>query len=603
MKKTGILFFCSSVFGISLLFAYIIQKPYTFSPGRTIKSSQINANFDTIYNEFNGRISGENLSDMLGGVKTLYDIWKYSDFITNDTSLFISDSQIPNKKYVDWKISLINSYPGNYPIQSSDIADWTITETKISNSAKILKTNEVLTLPTVSGNSGKYLKTDGSTLIWDTVVSGGTPGGNNNTVQFNYNGVFTGDDRLTWDSSLAQLTINGELKVNNYIYFDDAGYATFLGYQSGVSSSGTGNTAVGYQALKSVSIGSNNIAIGQQPLYSNTSGANNIAIGLKALYSNTTSSANIAIGFQSLFYSTGDNNTAVGYHSLYSNTTGVSNTAIGRDAGTYTSTSNPNQTTTQSVFVGTNTKSLNNGDTNEIVIGYNAVGQGSNTVVLGNDAITQTYLKGNVGIGVSSVPNILTVQQNSTTDPIADSWTTYPCDREHKDIVSQNISVLDKFKSIPIYKWKKKPLVSDNEVAIEVELKPDTQSETGINIPNKMIITKEFFDKNHQLKEKLKDDISVVVNKFEQKKQELIDRKSKLPKYTTERIGIMIDDPEVPQEILVVDENGNVQGIDLLGWIGYLHSALKEEISKREALEQRVSDLENRILKLENKLK
>ncbi|MCD5384477.1 MAG: DUF5011 domain-containing protein, partial [Candidatus Pacebacteria bacterium] len=40
----------------------------------------------------------------------------------------------------------------------------------------------------------------------------------------------------------------------------------------------------------------------------------------------------------------------------------------------------------------------------EIVIGYNATGIGSNSVVLGNDSITTTALKGNVGIG-TTVPD------------------------------------------------------------------------------------------------------------------------------------------------------------------------------------------------------
>jgi hypothetical protein len=39
---------------------------------------------------------------------------------------------------------------------------------------------------------------------------------------------------------------------------------------------------------------------------------------------------------------------------------------------------------------------LEDGDTNEIVIGNDAVGLGSNTIVLGNDDIITTALKGDV---------------------------------------------------------------------------------------------------------------------------------------------------------------------------------------------------------------
>lgn len=39
----------------------LISKPNTFAPSTTIDSSDVNANFDTIYNEFNGNISSANL--------------------------------------------------------------------------------------------------------------------------------------------------------------------------------------------------------------------------------------------------------------------------------------------------------------------------------------------------------------------------------------------------------------------------------------------------------------------------------------------------------------------------------------------------------------
>jgi hypothetical protein len=39
-----------------------INKPYTFSPNTTASSSQVNANFDTLYNDYNGGISAANLA-------------------------------------------------------------------------------------------------------------------------------------------------------------------------------------------------------------------------------------------------------------------------------------------------------------------------------------------------------------------------------------------------------------------------------------------------------------------------------------------------------------------------------------------------------------
>ena len=40
-----------------------ISKPYTFSPNTSAASSEVNANFDTIYNDHNGGISAANLAD------------------------------------------------------------------------------------------------------------------------------------------------------------------------------------------------------------------------------------------------------------------------------------------------------------------------------------------------------------------------------------------------------------------------------------------------------------------------------------------------------------------------------------------------------------
>jgi hypothetical protein len=98
-------------------------------------------------------------------------------------------------------------------------------------------------------------------------------------------------------------------------------YSNTTGYQ---------NTASGDAALYSNTTGYQNTASGFQALYSNTTGVENTAGGLQALYSNTTGSRNTASGFLALFYNTtGDNNTAVGYSALTANTTGEFNVAVG----------------------------------------------------------------------------------------------------------------------------------------------------------------------------------------------------------------------------------------------------------------------------------
>jgi hypothetical protein len=170
------------------------------------------------------------------------------------------------------------------------------------------------------------------------------------------------------------------------------------------NSTGSYNSAQGVYALSSNSTGSYNSAQGVSSLSSNTTGTNNSAHGANTLSSNTIGINNSAQGYASLSSNTtGTNNSAQGYASLYSNSTGSYNSAQGVNAGRYIADGATGNTTgNYSLFLGANTKALANGQSNQIVIGYNATGNGSNTVTLGDDNIVKTLLKGNVGIGYST---------------------------------------------------------------------------------------------------------------------------------------------------------------------------------------------------------
>ncbi|PWB23896.1 tail fiber domain-containing protein [Flavobacterium sp. HTF] len=167
------------------------------------------------------------------------------------------------------------------------------------------------------------------------------------------------------------------------------------------------NTAVGYEALKANTLGGSNIGIGYQPLNANTTGSTNIGIGRIALNLNTTGSNNIAIGQQSLGMNTsGNNNIGLGYltmvslnsgdynagfgaSSLQGLTTGSMNVAMGYQSGMFAvSGSSQNTISDNSVFLGAISKSAGTGQTNQIVIGYNAIGRGSNTAQIGNSSMT-----------------------------------------------------------------------------------------------------------------------------------------------------------------------------------------------------------------------
>src|SRR3989344_2510450 len=178
-----------------------------------------------------------------------------------------------------------------------------------------------------------------------------------------------------------------KLDVAGRIWQTTTGQSVFLGEGAGDSDDLTDNR---------------NIFVGYQAGYSNTTGVRNAALGYQALLSNTTGAVNTALGYQALLSNTtGVNNTAFGFWALLSNTTGSSNIALGWQAGRFAG-GFANATSTDSMYLGANTRDLASGDTNEIVIGNNATGLGSNTVVLGNNNITTTALKGNVGIGTTS---------------------------------------------------------------------------------------------------------------------------------------------------------------------------------------------------------
>jgi len=163
------------------------------------------------------------------------------------------------------------------------------------------------------------------------------------------------------------------------------------------------------------------------------------------------------------------------------------------------------------------------------------------------------YTGGRIGIGTLSIPNILSVQPASSTDPIADSWTVYPSDRQHKHILQPApAGYLAQLKATELYEWTRTPTSSDEEAKQELRKSQPTAEE------------------------------------LQAKKRELTLAKAGLPKFTTKRVGMVIDDANVPAEVLTFNPDGTKAGIDLLAYLGYLHAALKETALKLDELESRL---------------
>lgn len=172
---------------------------------------------------------------------------------------------------------------------------------------------------------------------------------------------------------------------------------------------GLGNVAIGHRGLSSTTSGQFNTAFGDSALYKNTTGDHNVAMGANALYNNTLGNRNLAVGYLALENnSTGNNNSAIGAYSLNKNNTGTENTAIGvnsliglvtgnsnvgigNKAGStfYNGIDNALTAANNSVFIGYSSRAAADNGSNEIVIGYEAIGVGSNTVRIGNNQITK----------------------------------------------------------------------------------------------------------------------------------------------------------------------------------------------------------------------
>ena len=231
-------------------------------------------------------------------------------------------------------------------------------------------------------------------------------------------------------------------------------YNTFNGYRAGFSNTtGYFNTFNGYQAGFSNTTGSYNTFNGMYAGYNNTTGYYNTFNGMYAGVSNTTGYYNTFNGMDAGFSNTtGYFNTFNGYQAGYSNTTGFSNTFNGYRAGVSNTTGSNNTFNglqagyynvdgVNNLFSGfysgigaENTAEKSVSDTymtllgnyaskqnesvltNGTAIGYNAKVLQSNQVVLGNDNVTTTLLKGSVGIGTTSPTAAYLTTPGSTTN-------------------------------------------------------------------------------------------------------------------------------------------------------------------------------------------
>jgi len=225
--------------------------------------------------------------------------------------------------------------------------------------------------------------------------------------------------KLTGNQSIAgQKTFTELVTMTDRLKLSDSAANTLIGDGVGTSlTTGAFNVGVGRNVLQDTTVGSYNVGLGDWALYQNTEGSNNFAGGDFTLWTNSTGSFNVAIGHEasrinstgsfnvaigseaSKTNTTGENNIGIGKESLWNNRTGSHNIGVGLQAGKYIANGvGDNRIPQKSIFIGQDTRANADGQTNQIVIGDTAIGNGSNTVTLGNNSIATTYLKGDVNI-------------------------------------------------------------------------------------------------------------------------------------------------------------------------------------------------------------
>lgn len=221
----------------------------------------------------------------------------------------------------------------------------------------------------------------------------------------------------------ANATVNGTLTATN---LTSTGVATLDGIvvSNGtndattivISNSGgsgmvanAGNTHVGVGTAPANQTGTGNVSLGYNANMSLISGSLNVAVGAGALTANSNQNSNVAVGYAALNQITSG---------------GGQNIAIGVSAGRYiTGGSTPVTNMTNGVCLGYAAYPKQNSSTNEIVIGANAVGEGSNTSTIGNSSTTAAKIYGNLtttgnlnvqGIGTTSISGPVAASGNMT---------------------------------------------------------------------------------------------------------------------------------------------------------------------------------------------
>ena len=296
-----------------------------------------------------------------------------------------------------------------------------------------------------SGVSGTFFGSSGTSGV------SGTSGITIQTGSFAITGsnTFRGNQTISGSVNISGSITQVGVGANNTFIGQDAGLAnttgfrnTFIGVYSGDSNTtGNYNTFLGFNSGQNSAAGNYNTFIGDSSgvawksglkntfLGENSGGGLNFAVGSyntglgsESGYNLLSGSFNTFVGYRAGQQTTdGERNVAVGMDAGGINLSGSNNVFVGNTAGYLLQSGTDNYFPSASIYIGGSTRSNVANQVNQIVIGYEAIGNGSNTVTIGNSSITATHLRGNTII-TGSV-NVTEVIRLSAVNPLPVSAT------------------------------------------------------------------------------------------------------------------------------------------------------------------------------------
>lgn len=267
-------------------------------------------------------------------------------------------------------------------VESTGIGSEALRSLTSGNSNTAVGQEALFTLSTGTGNTAV-----GRWALRSYTASGATAIGHRAGTNATSSGVYIGQ-------------FAGENATGGGLYIGNSVGANTTGSQnvqigSGNITSGTLNTLI---AGGGITTGSENVCIGSSSMGGN--GNQNVSIGV---YANERAGTRNA-------------NTIIGYQSLKELTTGSNNVSLGFQAGYGTATAGVFDTlASNSIFVGYRAYPKSFNETNQIVIGYDERGLGSNTTIIGNSSTTTTAIRGSLLLGTTTDNSSAILNATSTT--------------------------------------------------------------------------------------------------------------------------------------------------------------------------------------------